>query len=106
MTTIETMIDAFIELGVKSVKKLYKETLEGRKLDRHEIVILDDGTDCRCWREYVVYKMAQLIRDVAPEADIEVDLNGNESTLYAELSNVEQQQLKARMKPLLEKDVA
>jgi len=101
--TTEQMIENFIQLGVDSLKKLYKGTLEARKLDRKESVILDDGTECRCWREYVVYKMAQMIIDTIPDSNVEINMNGNDSTIQVELSNEEQRKLNEKMYSFLTK---
>lgn len=103
MKTTEEMIENFIQLGVFSLKKLYKETLEGRKLNRKEAIILDDGTECRCWREYVVYKMAKMIIDTIPDANVEIELNGNDSIIQVELSDTEQEILNEKMYIFLKK---
>ena len=35
----EDIIEDFIQKGIKAYKKLYRATIEGHKLDRHESVL-------------------------------------------------------------------
>jgi hypothetical protein len=100
--TTEDMIEEFIDLGMKAYKKLSGNSSEAMKLNRHEPIIVD-GHEFSYWREYVVYKMAQYIHDILPQANITVELEGNESTIQVELDDMEQQKLNREMFLLLEK---
>lgn len=103
MTTSD-MIETFVSVGMKAFKKLYKDTAEGRKLDRHEAVVVN-GNEFTYWREYTVYKMGEYIRDILPEADIIVELEGNDSTIRIEnVSDDDVQKLNRMMYLFLEKN--
>jgi hypothetical protein len=47
--------------------------------------------------------MAQYIHDILPQANITVELNGNDSTIQIELDDLEQQKLNREMFLFLEK---
>jgi len=100
--TTEDMIEEFIDLGTRAYKKNSGNSSEAMKLNRHEPIIVD-GHEFSYWREYTVYKMAQYIHDILPQANITVELNGNDSTIQIELDDLEQQKLNREMFLFLEK---
>jgi len=100
--TTEDMIEEFIQLAMKAYKKNSKGSVEARKLDRHESVMIQ-GQEFSYWREYVVYKMAEYIHKIIPDAKIEVLLDGNDSAIKIELNNFEQQKLNRQMHLFLQK---
>lgn len=90
--TTEDMIEDFIQAGRKAFVKLYGKTPEGMKLSRKEKVVIQEQ-EFSCWREYTVFKMAEYIMEVLPEAKVSVELDGNDTELHLEISNEEQQKL-------------
>ena len=86
------MIEEFISMGIKAYKKNSRGSLEARKLDRHESVMIQ-GQEFSYWREYVVYKMAEYICEIIPQSKVEVTLDGNDSTIQIELDDSEHQKL-------------
>ena len=94
--TTEDMIEAFIKAGVDAYKKLNKNSVEGRKLYRHEKVTIE-GYEFTCWREYATYKMGEYIKDTLPDCNVEIVLDGNDSTLKIEVTDAEQEKLNRLM---------
>lgn len=100
--TTEDFIEDLISMGVKAYRKLNKNTVEGRKLSRHETVTIE-GYEFTGWREYATFKTGEYIKSVLPESNIEVTLDGNNSTISVEMSNEEQQLLNNKMYIFLKK---
>ena len=96
------MIEEFISMGVKAYKKNSRGSLEARKLDRHELVILQ-GQKFTCWREYTIFKMAEYICEIIPQSKVEVTLDGNDSTIQIELDDSEHQKLNRELFLFLKK---
>lgn len=93
--TTEELIEVFISEGVDAYKKNSGDCLEARKLNRHEPVIVD-GHEFRYWREYAVYRMAEYIGEIIGDS-VEVELNGNDSTIKVELDDAQQKKLNREM---------
>ena len=101
--TTEDIIERFIDEGLHAYKKNYRhKSLYARRLDRHEPIEID-GYEFSCWREYVVYKMAQYIKEIVPDSELEVDLDGNNSTIRLALSEEEQRKLNGSLFSFLKK---
>lgn len=90
--TTEDLIEEYIQAGRKAFIKLYGNTKEGGKLSRKEKVIIQNH-EFTCWREYTVFKMAEYIAEILPNAEIKVELDGNNTVLQINISNEEQQKL-------------
>ena len=69
---------------------------EIRKLIRHEKVVID-GNEYNSLQELVVVKTAEHIRNILPDCELEVELNGNDSTLNVELTQEEKQKLTSEL---------
>lgn len=100
--TTEDMIENLIELGVKAYKKNSGNSPEAIKLNRHEPIIVD-GCEFSYWREYTVYRIAQYIHGILPEANIDVELNGNDSSIQIEMDDLEQRKLNRELFLFLKK---
>lgn len=100
--TTEDMIETFISEGIRAYKKNSGDCFEARRLNRHESVVIE-GQEFKCWREYVIYRMAEYICKIIPEAKVEIVLDGNDSTIKIELNNFEQQKLNRKMFLFLQK---
>lgn len=98
--TTEDMIEKLIELCYPAYKKNSKDCIEARKLDRKEPVEIE-GITFSCWREYICYKVCEYIKDKIPEADVELELNGNDSTISLSISDEEGQILNNKMYVLI-----
>lgn len=97
---IESMIERFIDLGIKAYKKKYRKKLLGRKLDRHETIKLD-GVKISCWKELAVYKMAQYIMEIIPGIDISYSLEGNNSNIEICIDDDEEEKIKSELDKIL-----
>ena len=95
MNTVQ-LIEKFIDAGVDAFKKNHRNSSQGRKLDRHEPVEID-GVEFRCWRELAVYGMAEWLRDELPDSDIEVVMDGNDSTLVVSMDDEQQRNVNGKM---------
>lgn len=89
--TTEDLIEDFIQKGVKAYKKLYRNTIEGHKLDRHETIKIK-GVEFSCWRELAVFKMGEYLNE-DHSIYVEVYLEGNNSKLIIEIDDKQQQKL-------------
>lgn len=91
--TTEEIIERFLSEGRHAfIKHTSKRSPEIRKLLRHEPVVIE-GVEYSCLQELVVVKTAEEIRNVLPDCDIEVDLDGNNSTLVLTLNDEEKRKL-------------
>ena len=86
MNELSQIIEDFIQYGIKAYKKQWRNTEDGRKLDRHQEVELPDDVKVSCWRELAVYQMAKYLQE-ENLADVEVTLDGNDSTLDVTLKD-------------------
>jgi len=100
--TTEDMIEEFISQGMCAYKKLNRNTPEGKSLEQHHPVTIE-GYTFSCWREYAVYKTAEFIKSKIPEGYIEVELDGNNSSISVEISDLEQRKLNGIMFSYLKK---
>ena len=83
---LDDLIELFIQYGIKAYKKMYRPSLEGRALDRHETVIIHD-VEFNYWRELSVYKMAEYLQELIPTLKVEVNLDGNNSNMKIEIND-------------------
>ena len=91
--TTEEIIGKFLEVGYHAFKThTAKRSPEIMKLLRHESVIIE-GTEYNYLQELVVVKTAEHIRSIIPDCEIEVVLDGNDSTLNLELTEEEKRRL-------------
>ncbi|MBB5227405.1 hypothetical protein DYE50_01280 [Treponema ruminis] len=91
--TTEDLIQSFIDAGRHAfTSHTAKRSPEIRKLIRHEKVVID-GHEYNCLQELVVVKTAEHIRNILPDCELEVELDGNNSTLNVELTQDEKQKL-------------
>lgn len=65
-------------------------------LDRKEPVALN-GVTYTCWRELIIHCAANFIQEICPNADVQVMLDGNDSTLKVELTEEEQRELNSKL---------
>lgn len=95
--TTEKLIETILMEGRKAfLKKTQYESLEIRKLIRHEPVMID-GTEYNYLQELVVEKTAEFIQEILPDAEIEIELDGNNSTLSVELTEEEKRLLTSKL---------
>lgn len=99
---LEDFIEEIILKGIFAFKKIYKNCNEAKKLNRHESIVVD-GYEFKYWREYAIYKIAQYISELSPTAKIEINLNGNESTLLLEVTPNEHKELTRKLYLIIEK---
>lgn len=101
--TTEEIIERYIDEGYNALKKhTAKRSSDIRKLIRHEPVIMN-GVEYSCLKEFAVERVAEEIRKIIPDADIEVELDGNDSTLSVELTEDEKRKLTTEFYAFLEK---
>ena len=91
--TTEELLEAFCNAGRHIfTTQTSKRSPEIRKLLRHEPVMIE-GVEYSCLKELVVEKTAEHIRSVLPNAEIEVELSGNDSTVTVDLTDEEKRKL-------------
>lgn len=101
--TTEEIIGRFLDEGRHAlIAHTSKRSPEIRKLLRHESVTIE-GTEYSCLQELVVVKTAEYIRGILPECEIEVILDGNDSTLNLELTPEEKRKLTGEIFAFIEK---
>lgn len=81
--TTEEMIETLIQDAIKVYKHRYSKTWVGRQLQRHNPVKLD-GIEFSYWREWAIYKTGQYLRELCPELSVDVELDGNDSSVSVE----------------------
>lgn len=101
--TTEDLLEELISSGVRAYKKLNRNTKEGRKLSRHESVIIE-GQEFTSWREYAVFKSAEYIADIIPPEQVEVTLDGNNSVITITCDNKEQQEINSKLYQFLKSE--
>lgn len=90
---IEELLEYTIDKGVQAYKKNLRHKQFGRYLDRHQPVKLTGvDTEFRYWKELAVYMMGDYILELVPTAKVEVELDGNNSTIEIELDGDEEEQ--------------
>lgn len=97
--TTEDMITEIYNFAYKFYKR-NRNCLEGRKLDRHESVKIENNI-FSYWKEYVMFKVAEFLQDKLPFAIVECTLDGNNTTIDLTCSDVEQTELNSRMTSLI-----
>lgn len=95
----EDFIEHLISMGVKAFKKNDRHSVDGRRIDRHEVVTIS-GVDFRFWREVGVYFAGCYLLDQIPTLDVEVCLDGNDSTIKVELDDEEQELLEQNLQAM------
>lgn len=100
--TTEDLIEELLQAGYKAYKKNADKSPAAQRLRRHEPIEID-GYTFTYFREYVCYRAVQYIKEICPEVDIELILNGNDSTINLVMSNEEQQLINRKLYCFLEK---
>ena len=101
----EELIEKIIDISYPIYKRNSRGCVEALKLDRKEPVDID-GMIFGCWREYVCFKVAEYLKDKCPEAHIELELDGNDTTIKIEVNDFQQQQLNQKMYKFLKESKA
>lgn len=92
----EELIEQIIDAAYLVYKRNSRGCVEALKLDRKEPVNIE-GTVFSCWREYVCYKVAEYLKDKCPEAEVTLELDGNNTQIMLSVSNEQQQSLNQKM---------
>lgn len=97
--TTEDMIKQIYDYSYKHYKQS-RNCPEGLKLDRKEPVEIQ-GIEFSCWKEYVMFKVAEYLQDKLPYADVQLNLDGNDTTIDLVCSDDEQRKLNSNMFSLI-----
>ena len=92
----EELIEQIIDAAYPIYKRNSRGCVEALKLDRKEPVDIE-GTIFSCWREYVCYKVAEYLKDKCPEAEVTLELDGNNTQIMLSVNNEQQQSLNQKM---------
>lgn len=98
--TTEDMIEELLDLAYKAYKNNSKGCEEYRRLNRKQPVVIDN-IEFSCWREYVCYKVCEYIKLKIPNAHIDLELDGNDSTINLSLDEEESRILNNKMYVLI-----
>ena len=101
--TTEVLIEKIIEVSYPIYKKRSRGCIEALKLDRKEPVDID-GTVFTCWREYVCFKVAEYLKEKCPEADVILELDGNDTVIQIGINDSQQQSLNQKMYKFLKEN--
>jgi len=93
------LIERCLAEGRRAYRRNAGDCPEVRKLDRHEPVSIG-GETFTCWRELMVYRMAEQITAWCPSAEVEVTLDGNGSSIEVAVSPDEEKTLASRLEGL------
>lgn len=98
----EIIIEKLLDKAFKCYKRAFVRNcpMVARMLDRKEPVEID-GTEYTCWRELIIVTCGNIINDYCPDAEIEVEMNGNDSTIKAVLSDADEKILQTVIKDMV-----
>lgn len=96
------MTEMLIEEISRIMKKKYSNTKVYRMLQRHD-VFKHDGYEFTSWKELSVYKAGQWITETIPSIKVEVELDGNDSSLKIEADDEDLRKLSSNLFVLLRK---
>ena len=86
-----------MEAGRKALTRRTAQKHEGvRRLIRHESAVVD-GVEYQCLRELVAVKVAEEIQKILPDVEIRAILDGNDSTIIADLSDNDRERLNSKI---------
>lgn len=71
-----------------------------RMLDRKETVTIQ-GQEYKCWTELIVTTCGKIINDFCPDAEVEIELDGNNSSIHAKLSDKDIEILNSKIKSMV-----
>ena len=94
--TTEDMIEQLIDLSYHKYKKISKGCKEYDLLNR-KIPVVINGIEFTGWREYVCYKVCEFIKSKIPEAELELELDGNDSIIALEMNDEEKRKLNNKL---------
>ena len=101
MTTTD-LVGTFVDEAIWALKKNHRHQREGRMLDRHEPVEIG-GYTYAYWKEFAVHATAEHIKDILPDAEVQVVLDGNDSSIELEIDEDEQRTLNSSLYVFLKK---
>lgn len=101
MTTNE-MTEMLSDEIIKVFKRDLKKSERCRRLQRHETITVD-GTEVHSWKELSLLKISEFMREVLPNADIELVIDGNNSQIVAKLDDNELEKLNSSLYLFLKK---
>lgn len=83
----EEIIERLLDKAYTCYKRAFRKhcPLVARMLDRKESVEIE-GQMYSCWQELIVVTCANIIAEYCPDIEIEVELDGNNSTLNVSLT--------------------
>lgn len=101
--TDEKIIEKLLEKANICYKRAFRKQCPriARMLDRKETVTLN-GQDYNCWTELIVTTCGSIINDYCPDAEVEIELDGNNSSLHAILSDKDEEVLATKIQAMVE----
>lgn len=100
----EELIEKHIRYAMNRYKKKLRKIWFGGCIDRHEVAYVE-GVDqpFRFWREVAVYFVGEYLLEVLPEAVVEVKIDGNDSSLYIEIDDMEEEKINTLLSNFFDK---
>lgn len=101
--TNEKIIEKLLEKANTCYKRVFRKQCPriARMLDRKETVTIQ-GQSYTCWMELIVTTCGKIINDFCPDAEVEIELDGNNSSLHAILSEKDEEVLSTKIKSMIE----
>lgn len=95
----EEILERLLKKAYEAYKYCFRKYCPkvAKALDRKEEIELD-GIKFTCWQEVTVTQVAKLIQEYCPNTDIEVILDGNNSTLNIELTEKDEEIIMSKLK--------
>ena len=99
--TTEDLIEQLIDLSYYKYKKLSKGCREFDLLNR-KIPVTIDNIEFTGWREYTCYKVCEYIKSKIPEAELDLELNGNDSVITLSMSDEDKRTITMKLWNLIQ----
>lgn len=96
----EDMLEVITERVLKEYKKNSHDSVMGQKLNRHEPIDIN-GNKVSCWKEFICLKMGEFVKSIFSDVDVDVYLDGNNSTFEVSMTDEQQQIFNGKMYSLI-----
>jgi len=100
--TNEKIIEELLIKANDCYKKQFRKRcpMIARMLDRKETVTIQ-GEQYTCWRELIIVTCGKIINDYCPDAEVEIEVDGNNSNLNVILSDEDEKVLQTKIKEMV-----
>lgn len=97
---VAELIEKLVDVGYWAYKRPENQTVEARMLYEHKPVQIDDYTFTGL-KEFTVYRVGHFIQDNIPDADVIINLDGNDSNIELSITDEDQEKIEKKLTELL-----